>query len=459
MAQYDVILIQNTHPTLVEYSEKYVNLSKGSLLTVDSSRIPTSVAVGSDGQVLIADAASAGGFKWVAQSTVVAANSHTQNTDTGTTQTKFVINAGGFALEETAESASKWGIKVSGGATYADLQAKDATFNTVSVSSAPTLAAHLTNKTYVDGLLASNDAMVFKGTVGTAGTLTGATFSALTNYNAGDTYKVITAASYTTKDGTVIVAEIGDMLIATVDRVGASWTAGDWIAVQTNIDGAVVGPVSAGDGAVALFNGATGKIIKNSGCTIISTLDSSVNIPNSGAVKAVTDTLIPKSAYTAADVLLIGSGAGTYSTLTPGASTIIGKKASGGVVALSKTDLLTILNVADGANVAPVVATGAEVDTGTDNAKYVSAKTVADSRLVSGPSSSITDRIATFSNTTGKLIKDSGKALSDLMLTWVAAPATKTSAGSAGQMSYDSNYLYVCQATNVWKRSILATNW
>ena len=54
MAQYDVILIQNTHPTLVEYSEKYVNLSKGSLLTVDSSRIPTSVAVGSDGQVLIA---------------------------------------------------------------------------------------------------------------------------------------------------------------------------------------------------------------------------------------------------------------------------------------------------------------------------------------------------------------------------------------------------------------------
>jgi hypothetical protein len=39
----------------------------------------------------------------------------------------------------------------------------------------------------------------------------------------------------------------------------------------------------------------------------------------------------------------------------------------------------------------------------------------------------------------------------------VAAPATATSAGKAGQIAYDATHIYVCVATNVWVRALLAT--
>lgn len=34
----------------------------------------------------------------------------------------------------------------------------------------------------------------------------------------------------------------------------------------------------------------------------------------------------------------------------------------------------------------------------------------------------------------------------------VAVPSSSTSTGTAGQSSYDASYLYVCVATNTWKR-------
>jgi len=36
-------------------------------------------------------------------------------------------------------------------------------------------------------------------------------------------------------------------------------------------------------------------------------------------------------------------------------------------------------------------------------------------------------------------------------------PATLTSTGTAGEIAYDTNYLYVCTATNTWVRTALAT--
>lgn len=110
-------------------------------------------------------------------------------------------------------------------------------------------------KTYVDALLGANDAMVFKGTLGTGGTIT----ALPTAYSAGWAYKVITAATYAGK-----VCEIGDLIIAIADRAGSGNLDADWTVVQTNIDGAVTGPASATDGNIALFDGTTGKIIKNS---------------------------------------------------------------------------------------------------------------------------------------------------------------------------------------------------
>ena len=41
---------------------------------------------------------------------------------------------------------------------------------------------------------------------------------------------------------------------------------------------------------------------------------------------------------------------------------------------------------------------------------------------------------------------------------WVAAPALANSTGTAGSIAYDSGYVYICVATNTWKRAAL-TSW
>jgi hypothetical protein len=86
-------------------------------------------------------------------------------------------------------------------------------------------------KTYVDALLSANDAMIFKGTLGTGGTIT----SLPTTYSAGWTYRVITAGTYAG-----VVCEVGDLIIAVIDRSGTGNLNSDWTVAQTNIDGAVL---------------------------------------------------------------------------------------------------------------------------------------------------------------------------------------------------------------------------
>jgi hypothetical protein len=39
----------------------------------------------------------------------------------------------------------------------------------------------------------------------------------------------------------------------------------------------------------------------------------------------------------------------------------------------------------------------------------------------------------------------------------VTAPTSATSNGVAGQIATDANYIYVCTATNTWKRAAIAT--
>ena len=45
----------------------------------------------------------------------------------------------------------------------------------------------------------------------------------------------------------------------------------------------------------------------------------------------------------------------------------------------------------------------------------------------------------------------------ETLLKWVTAPATATSAGTAGQIAYDANYFYVCVSTDVWRRTVMAS--
>lgn len=83
---------------------------------------------------------------------------------------------------------------------------------------------------YVGDAIAASDAMVFKGTIGTGGTVT----ALPTTYKTGWMYRVITAGTYAGQN-----CEVGDLIIALVDRDGTGNLDSDWTVAQTNIDGAI----------------------------------------------------------------------------------------------------------------------------------------------------------------------------------------------------------------------------
>jgi hypothetical protein len=44
-----------------------------------------------------------------------------------------------------------------------------------------------------------------------------------------------------------------------------------------------------------------------------------------------------------------------------------------------------------------------------------------------------------------------------LRLRTAKTPASATAAGNAGDICWDASYIYVCTATNTWKRTLIAT--
>lgn len=120
----------------------------------------------------------------------------------------------------------------------------------------------------IDNKIATADAMIYKGTLGTDGTVTKVPAN---GYKVGWTYKVITAGTYAG-----IKCEVGDMLIAINNGPisGTTVVNADWTVVQANIDGAVTGPASATAGHIAVFDGATGKVIKDGTYTIATSVPS-----------------------------------------------------------------------------------------------------------------------------------------------------------------------------------------
>ena len=89
-----------------------------------------------------------------------------------------------------------------------------------------------------------------------------------TGYKAGQMWRVAEEGTYAG-----VECEIGDLIICLKDY--AEGTAGntDFMVVQANIDGAVTGADSSTDGHIVVFNGSTGKVIKDSNVTIASLND------------------------------------------------------------------------------------------------------------------------------------------------------------------------------------------
>ena len=114
-------------------------------------------------------------------------------------------------------------------------------------------------KTYVDGLFAQlvNSA---PGVVDSATPLPSA------DYKAGQTFRVAEAGTYAGN-----TCETGDLIIVVSDYVEGTASDADFLVVQANIDGAVTSGADAStDGNIVVFDGVTGKIIKDSAVSIAS---------------------------------------------------------------------------------------------------------------------------------------------------------------------------------------------
>lgn len=118
-------------------------------------------------------------------------------------------------------------------------------------------------KAYADALLDANNAYQYKGVLDC---------SANPNYpaaSAGWTYKISVAGKIGGASG--INVEVGDTATCLVDSSASGTQAGvgaNWIVVQTNIDGAVVGPASSTASDIVLFSGTTGKVLSDSGVAV-----------------------------------------------------------------------------------------------------------------------------------------------------------------------------------------------
>lgn len=110
----------------------------------------------------------------------------------------------------------------------------------------------------INDKIAAANALQFKGTIGSGGTVT--TLPA--SHKLGDTYVATTGCPNV--NGQAV--ESGDMIICTT--AGTSAKDSDWTVIQKNIDGAVTGPASSVDGRLAVFSGATGKVIKDGGVAV-----------------------------------------------------------------------------------------------------------------------------------------------------------------------------------------------
>ena len=192
------------------------------------------------------------------------------------------------------------------------------------------------NTAYVDAAIGqafeANDAMVFKGTINA---------SANPNYpaaNAGHVYRISAAGKIGGAAGPNV--EIGDTLYCLVDNslAGTHATVGaNWQIVQSNIDGAVIGPAAAVDNAPALFSGTTGKLIKEttyaafkvslaiaaadvSGLGYFATGTDAANLSGTLAAARIADNSLPvaKHNFTATSRILgrVTAGAGVGEELT-----------------------------------------------------------------------------------------------------------------------------------------------
>ena len=132
---------------------------------------------------------------------------------------------------------------------------------TVTLAADPTTNLEAATKQYVDRLVAGiNDF--------TVGVVDSSTPLPATDYKVGQTFRVAEAGTYAG-----VECEAGDLIIVIKDYAVDGASNSDFLVVQANVDGAVTGPDASADANIVVFDGTTGRKIKDSTVTITSVSD------------------------------------------------------------------------------------------------------------------------------------------------------------------------------------------
>ena len=132
---------------------------------------------------------------------------------------------------------------------------------TVTLAADPQNNLEAATKQYVDRLVAGiNDF--------TVGVVDSSTPLPATDYKVGQTFRVAEAGTYAG-----VECEAGDLIIVIKDYAADGASNSDFLVVQANVDGAVTGPDASTDANIVVFDGATGRKIKDSTVTIASVQD------------------------------------------------------------------------------------------------------------------------------------------------------------------------------------------
>ena len=137
-----------------------------------------------------------------------------------------------------------------------------ATFTgTVTLAADPNQDLEAATKQYVDRLIAG--IQTFE-----VGVVDSSTPLPATGYKAGQAFRVAEAGTYAGQ-----ACEVGDLIICVKDYAADGASNADFMVVQSNLNGAVIGPDASTDANIAVFDGITGKRIKDSNVTLASLQD------------------------------------------------------------------------------------------------------------------------------------------------------------------------------------------
>jgi hypothetical protein len=519
MIQYDLLLTQNIAPSGTEFSEKYLNLDRGGLLSssgvaVVTGSIATTVltvtAVTSGvlvvGQIITGTGVTVGtsivslgtGTGGTGTYNVSASQTVASTTITAGVSTTPAVLAGGtngyvLVRDDVELTGLKW-VSITSIGGHTQNTDTGTTSNTFTIDSDST-----TGKIILDVALgASNNSLTLTNTALTADRVI--TFPDLTGTVARTQDKLSAFAATTSAELAGVISDetgSGALTFATSPTFTTSINSGATFAAFASATALTIG-ANAGAQTINLGTSSVAAQTINVGTGATATgITKTVNIGTGSAAGSTTNvnlgsaeggTVTVNKDLTVTGNLTVNGTTTTINSTTlsvddkniemGAVATPTDTTADGGGITLKGSTDKTILwdnandnwtlnqnvNIPTGTiykiNNVSIHASGAEIDTGTSTTVFAAPDSIAASKLVFGPGTvlGVSDALAIFDGATGRLLKAGTMTISN-MVYWVTAPATKTSTGTANSIAQDGNFFYICTATNTWKRSAIATNW